>query len=178
MITHTLKTIGLVSLLAGFGTTAMAATDGSLGTSSSASININLTVLEQLQIHSLQDINMQVAEDSNPANASAVSQGCVYANTPSGYYSLKSTSRNGQEQNGQYQLKGSSGQQVGYSLSAASNGSSYGSLANGQSQTFKASNTQDCSGGKNLNIKMQLDPNAELKPGSYHDVNYLQVNPI
>ena len=170
----TLTALGITAA----GITAYAATQGQLGSSSTASINISLTVLPKIQIKQLDDFQMSVHEDAASANVQQINTGCVVTNTQSGYYTLSATDANGQSTDGYYRLQNSKGSSVNYSISA---GNINGSLQpiTSQSVKLKADNqSANCVSGKNLQLKVQLAPNVHLTPGQYGDVVQLEVVPI
>lgn len=163
--------------LAALGIPTYAAIDGQLGSTSSASINISLTVLPKIQIKQLEDFQMTVTEDTNPASVQQIKTGCVVANTQSGYYTLSATNTNGQAGNGDYQMQNGKGGSVNYSMSAGTMDGHFQSITN-QSIRLKTNDTMDCTHGKNLQVRVQLAKDAQLKPGQYGDVVQLQVVPV
>ena len=164
--------------LAVLGIPTYAAIDGQLGATSTASLTINLTVLPKIQIKQLDDFQMTVSEDTNPAKVQQIKTGCVVANTASGYYTLSATNSQGQAKNGYYQMQNGKGASVSYSMSASNIGGDFHSITNHQTAQLKAINATDCAHGKNLQLKVQLAKDAQLKPGQYGDVIQLQVVPV
>ena len=163
--------------LAVLGIPTYAAIDGQLGSTSTASINISLTVLPKIQIKQLEDFQMTVTEDTNPSSVQQIKTGCVVANTASGYYTLSATNSQGQATNGYYQMQNGKGGSVNYSMSAGTMDGHFQSITN-QSIRLKTNDTMDCANGKNLQVKVQLAKDAQLKPGQYGDVVQLQVVPV
>ena len=164
-------------MLGALGIPTYAAIEGQLGSSSTAAINISLTVLPQIQIKQLDDFQMTVTENADPANVQQINTGCVIANTQSGYYTLSATNANGKTTNGYYQMQNGKGSSVNYSVSAGTMDGDLQSITN-QSIRLKTNNINDCSHGKNLQVKVQLAKDAQLTPGQYADVVQLQVVPV
>jgi len=155
-----------------------AAIDGQLGSSSTASINISLTILPKIQIKQLEDFRLVATEDANPASIQQINMGCVVTNTQSGYYTLSASSSQGQTADGYYQMQNDKGASINYSLSASNMDGNFQSITS-QAVKLKAdSSNNDCANGKNLQVKVQLAKNAQLKPGQYGDVVQLQVVPV
>ena len=154
-----------------------AAIDGELGNTSTASININLTVLPKIQIKQLEDFQMTVTEDTNANSVEQIKSGCVVSNNQSGYYTLTATNAQGESVNDQYQMRDGKGGSVNYTMSAGNGDGNFQSITS-HAVKLKADRSVNCSSGKNLQLKVQLTGAAQLKPGSYGDVVQLQVVPL
>jgi hypothetical protein len=168
----------LLPVLIVLGIPTYAAIDGQLGATSTASININLTVLPRIQIKQLEDFQMTVTEDTNPASVQQIKTGCVVTNTQSGYYTLSATNTNGQASNGDYQMQNGKGMRVNYNISAGNMGGNLQSITSHSVRLKADNNSADCASGHNLQLKVQLAQTAHLTPGQYGDVVQLEVVPV
>lgn len=170
-----LKATAMVGLLTAT-SIALGATSGMPGKTSTASINVSLTVADSIVVKDLQDFDMHINDSADPASLKATSTGCVVANYPSATYTLSAASQNGSA-NGAFQMKGNNGHTIGYQL-AASDGSSGLQTLNNNAPQLKASNSSSCNDGRKLQLHLSLAADAQLKPSVYNDVATLQVTAI
>jgi hypothetical protein len=79
---HLFKSVLLAAAVAGGGISAMAATDGSVGVNSTGTVDISLSVNDEVRISNLSDINLGVF---GGADAIGSTDACVYRNGTGAY---------------------------------------------------------------------------------------------
>jgi hypothetical protein len=152
------------------------ASDGKLGPTSTASMNISLIVKQNIQVKSLSDMQLNATEGDNPSDVMHVSTGCVVSNYRGGAYRLTASSRNGM-QAGNYHLQSQQGDKIPYQLSASDGSSDFSKLGAGAVQ-LNASRDGQCRDGQKLHLQAQLANGAPLQAGQFNDVMTLSVMPV
>ena len=169
----------LATVIAGlFSTAAFAATDGSMGSTSTGQIQIDLEVLDSVEISSLDDINFGQYGGTDTGNLNAGDAYCVYRNGGDGY-TITPTSANGK-----FSLVGVLGDEIDYTvkLAGAATGAAAASAVsyNAASATFTGSSARDCGSADNSSVDVSISE-AEIRAAStdtYSDTLILLVSPI
>ena len=136
---------------------ALAASDGTLGPTSTGSVNISITVPEQIKISKLADANL--TDWTGSGNKSKNEKVCVYTNKPSGTYQVTLT---GDGPGGSFVLTSPEPQELPYTVEwndePANNANavlaSPGVTITGQTGADTTSNT--CSGGNTSNARVRI----------------------
>lgn len=158
------------------GGSAIAATQGTLGGTSTGTIDIDVNVGDQIQITALQDITGTHVPGS-PFNGS--SPACVYTNNPTGNYDVTMSSANADAANN-FRLN-DGGTFVTYNATY-NDGNSSAAMSSGQiNQTFDNANTSSptCGGTPQSTISISV-PAANLDAvgaGTYSDTITILVAP-
>ena len=176
--TRIARSIALASALAGAATGALAANDGSLGTSSTGDLGVSLAIADRVQITGLDDIPLGTYGGSGNLTGSAAF--CVYRNG-TGLYDLEATSAN--EQAGTF--KASNGtNDIDYAVKVdedtdASDGILVDSGTAETGLQGHASAT-DCGGSDNASLQVsfaEADLQAAPTSSAYNDTITLLVTP-
>jgi hypothetical protein len=161
------------------GSLALAATQGTLGSTSSGTMNINSTKGNAVMISGLADITFPA---SFTAPISSIDQtACIYSTT--GNYLLTATSANA---NGTTFQLANGGNQIIYTVawSVLSSGGTLTTLASGQQSgtTFVNANqsSTSCNGGNDSHVEITIDAGTfnSAPTGSYTDTLTFTVAPI
>lgn len=159
---------------------AIAATQGTLGTSSTGSAEISISKGDVVLITNITDVNFpQWTAGSGDQNADG--QACVYSSTAS--YSIRATSTNGV---GAFQMDDGSNNKLDYTINWVDDQSSQApvALATGQvsATTMAASTSTTCNDNGGVNARFQvgiLGTDLDAVPsGSYVDTLTLTVAPL
>ncbi|MAM71169.1 MAG: hypothetical protein CMP91_08515 [Gammaproteobacteria bacterium] len=176
----TRKTI-LTALIAGLigSSAALASTDGSLGSTSTGQIDLDLEVLDSVEINELDDIDFGQYGGGDSGDINDGDAYCVYVNG-GGDYNITPTSSNGE-----FKLVGdSSADEIAYTVKfagAATGASSESAVAyNSPSATFQGSSARDCGAANNASVDVSI-AESEIRAAStdtYADTLILLVSPI
>lgn len=157
---------------------AYAASQGTLGTTSTGTIQINASKTSAVMISGLADITFP-ASSTTPAPASQTA--CLYSTT--GSYTIQATSGNAQGL--QFRLKDGGTDYIKYSTDwfNATTGGTDTSLNSGQtSGTISGANTTstNCGGGTNARVQITIDSTTfgSAPTGAYNDTLTLLVSPV
>ena len=169
----------LATVIAGlFSSAALAATDGTMGATSSGQIDINLEVLDSVEITALNDIDFGQYGGTDTGDINAGDAYCVYRNGGDGYTITPSSS------NGKFALVGVLGDEINYSVKlngAATGAASASAVAyNSASATFSGSSARDCGATDNASVDVSVTE-SDLRTAStdtYSDTLILLVSPI
>ncbi|NKB99880.1 MAG: hypothetical protein GKR90_15470 [Pseudomonadales bacterium] len=82
-IAKALKGVALGGTLAAIATTGFAATDGSIGYNSTGTLNVTMTVTDEVRITNLEDVNFDLLVG---VGGTVTSPACIYRNTAPGDY--------------------------------------------------------------------------------------------
>ena len=165
---------GLLTSAASF-----AATDGSLGATSTGQVNLDLAVLDSVEISALNDIDFGQYGGGNTGNINTGDAYCVYVNGGDDYTITPTSS------NGAFKLVGNSfADEIQYvvKLAGAATGASAQSavLYNSASATFQGSTARDCGSINNASVDVSITE-AQIgtaSPDTYSDTLILLVSPI
>ena len=174
------KTV-LAALISGLmgSSMAFAATDGSLGATSTGQINLDLEVLDSVEISELDDIDFGQYGGGDTGDINAGDAYCVYVNGGDDY-NITPTSSNG----GFHLLGNSSADEIPYTVKfagAATGASSESAVAyNSPSDTFQGSNTRNCGAANNASVDVSIseDDIRAATTDTYADTLILLVSPI
>lgn len=167
-----------------------AATQGTLGGSSTGSVLITLNINPAIQISNLTDIVINYVVGVSSGNATGFSPACVYSNSTTKNYSIKATSTNASGGNMRVSTGGGSPSYINYTAQWFTNPNATGgtpvSLTNGTAVNISgatANNTSpNCSNGASNNASVLITfLSADLSSatqGSYTDTLTLLVTPI
>jgi len=169
----------LATVIAGLASSAaFAATDGSMGSTSSGQVNLNLEVLDSVEISSLNDIDFGQYGGTDTGNINAGDAFCVYRNGGDGY-TITPTSNNGK-----FALAGLLGDEINYTvkLAGAATGASSATAVsyNAASATFTGSAQRDCGSADNASVDVSINE-SDIRAAStdtYSDTLVLLVSPI
>jgi hypothetical protein len=169
----------LATVIAGlFSSAALAATDGTMGATSSGQINIDLEVLDSVEITALNDIDFGQYGGTDTGDINAGDAYCVYRNGGDGYTITPTSS------NGKFALVGVLGDEINYSVKlngAATGAASASAVAyNSASATFSGSSARDCGATDNASVDVSVTE-SDLRTAStdtYSDTLILLVSPI
>ena len=169
----------LAAVIAGLmSTAASAATDGTMGSTSSGQIGIDLEVLDSVEITALNDIDFGQYGGTDTGNINAGDAFCVYRNGGDGY-TITPTSASGS-----FALQGVLGDTINYSVKlngAATGADSAAAVAyNTASATFSGSSARDCGATDNASVDVSITE-ADLRTAStdtYSDTLILLISPI
>ena len=160
-------------------TAAFAATDGSLGATSTGQVDLDLEVLESVQITALDDINFG---SYGGANSGDINQGdayCVYVSGGEDYTITPTSS------NGDFNLVGATNSdEIAYTVKfagASTGAASQAAVAyNTASATFTGDDATDCGAANNASIDVSITEAAirAVSADDYSDTLVLLVNPI
>lgn len=169
---------------AGFALTALAlnvsaATDGSLGSTSTGQLDLDLEVLDSVEITQLTDIDFGQYGGGDTGDINDGDSFCVYVNGGDDYTITPSSS------NGSFVLTGSNfADEIEYSVrfaGAATGASSVDATTyNTASATFQGSVKRDCDGSDNASLDVHI-AEQEIRDSTtdtYADTLILLVNPI
>ena len=165
---------GLFTASAGF-----AATDGSLGATSSGQIDLDLEVLDSVEINALNDIAFGQYGGGDTGDINSGDAYCVYVNGGDDYTITPTSS------NGAFKLVGNSlGDEIQYSVKfagAATGAASESAVSyNSASDTFQGDGARDCGSANNASLDVSITE-AEVRAAStdtYSDTLILLVSPI
>jgi hypothetical protein len=169
----------LATVIAGLiSTGTFAATDGSMGSTSSGQVKLDLQVLDSVEISALNDIDFGQYGGTDTGNINAGDAYCVYRNGGDGY-TITPTSANGK-----FALQGTLGDEINYTvkLAGAATGASAATAVsyNTASGTFSGSAARDCGATDNASVDVSIDE-ADIRTAStdtYADTLILLVSPI
>lgn len=168
MVTQVLQTSARLALCASllYCSGAAAATQGELGSTSSASLEISLTIAPLARVSALQDIRLTTTQGQAATGSSPV---CLFANTQ-GTLSLTAT---GSGPASAYTLSSDSGD-VAYQLSLVDANGSTPVLA-GAAVTTNSSTDPSCTDNT---TRLQVDvPDTSAPPATYSGILTLLVSP-
>ena len=164
---------GLVSASA-FGATA----DGSMGSTSTGNVDINLQVLDSVEISALNTIDFGTYGGTDTGNVNDGDDFCVYRNGGDGYTITVSSS------NGKFSLVGGLGDEIDYTVKLAGTAGGAAAAAavayNSTTATFTGSSARDCGSSDNASVDVSITE-ADIRTAStdtYADTLILLVNPI
>ncbi len=168
-----LKKLALGGALVAVTTGAYAASDGTLGATSTGTIDISLTVNGAVKISNLDDITLPAFSG---ADVSDTQTACVYSNSTGGGYTLTATATGAS-----FDLSGTGGS-IPYAVEY-DDGSGYVSLTHGSTANMTgASATDDDCGGSGSNATVQVSVAAAdasaVPQGGYTSTLTLVVAPI
>lgn len=160
--------------VAAFAGTAHAATQGTLGSTSTGSIEINATIPNLAQISRLDDIGLGTWSG---ADLNGNDQFCVFSSTRS--YTITATSANGTGTT--FRLKDSGTNYIAYNVSWTDSSSSTSTLSNATASGAQATSATavNCAGADNTTVSINV-PSANVAAvpaGSYSDTLTLLVTP-
>ena len=169
----------LASVIAGLiGTSAYAATDGTMGATSSGQFQLDLEILDSVEITALNDIDFGQYGGTDTGDINAGDAYCVYRNGGDAYTITPTSS------NGKFSLQGVLGDEIDYTVKlagAATGASAAASVGyNVASATFNGSAARDCGAADNASVDVSITE-AELRAAStdtYSDTLILLVSPI
>lgn len=169
----------LATVIAGLiSTSAFAATDGSMGSTSTGQIDLDLEVLDSVEITALNDIDFGQYGGTDTGDINAGDAYCVFVNGGDDYNITPTSS------NGKFSLVGVLGDEIDYTvkLNGAATGAASASAVsyNSASATFSGSNARDCSSADNASVDVSITE-AEIRTAStdtYSDTLILLVSPI
>lgn len=156
----------------------VAATQGSLGTTSTADINLSLQVGAEVQISQVEDIKMFApsgfqAPDTVTGEDSSI---CVYSNTAGNLYKLTATSNNGQ-----FVLIDPAAQiTISYTVEWAdtSNGTYQFLSYNTPMLNLVGTGDVNCTSGNIAKLRITaIGPSDGAQAGTYKDTLHLRVDP-
>jgi hypothetical protein len=182
--------LAIVTWLAGT-STATAASDGALGRTSTASVNVSITIGSLTMISGLRDLEMP-KWTRGEGDVLAGTNACVYTNSSTaGYFVTVSSAHAGGS--GLFRMADGSGNYLSYQLAwsdtadthaaavACGSGSSHCSLSGIRSASQRNANTSATNCGLGSNAAMSLRVLAadmnRVPDGSYSDVLTLVVDP-
>ena len=176
-VTRIARSIAVASALAGAATGALAANDGTLGSSSSGDLGVTLAVADRVQITGLEDIALGTYSGSGPLTGSATF--CVYRNG-TGLYDLVATSAN-ELAGGFVATDGTNDIGYGVKVDADTDASDGVVVASGTAETGLAGHASatDCGGSENASLEVSfLEADLQAAPtGAYADTITLLVTP-
>ena len=169
----------IATVIAGLmSTSAMAALDGSMGSTSEGRIDLDLEVLDSVQISALNDVDFGQYGGADTGDINGGDAYCVFRNGGDGY-TITPTSTNGS-----FALTGGTGDSINYTVRLAGAATGAASAAavsyNTASGTFSGNAATDCGGANNASIDVSIteaDVRA-VSSGTYADTLILLVNPI
>ena len=169
----------LATVIAGLlSTSALASTDGSLGSTSTGQVDLDLEVLDSVEITALNDIDFGTYGGTDTGDVNAGDAFCVFVNGGDDY-NITPTSNNGK-----FSLVGTLGDEIDYTVKlvgAATGASSASAVSyNAASATFSGSNARDCGSADNASVDISITE-AEIRTAStdtYSDTLVLLVSPI
>jgi hypothetical protein len=133
----------LATVIAGlFTSAAFAATDGTLGSTSTGQVDLDLEILDSVEISALNDIDFGQYGGGDTGDINAGDAYCVFVNGGDDYNITPTSS------NGKFSMVGTLGDEIDYTvkLAGAATGASSASAVNygSTSSTFSGSNARDC----------------------------------
>lgn len=169
--------------------TAFSATQGTLGSSSTGTININISIGSVVQVTQLKDITLSYTPGVDVGDLTRVVDLCIYANNTAGSYKVTVSDANAATGNMRISTGGATPSYIPYTTqwftNATGTGSPAATLTSGtQTATFSGASTSSrtCGNGTNNNAAIKLTfLEADLtaaKAGSYTDVVTILVSPI
>lgn len=178
MLNRSKIAVGLVAALSASALSgvAFAATQGSLGSTSTGTSSLNATVTDLVQITDVNDITLTAATASDPL-AGSDSSVCVYSNASGNLYEITATSANG---SGSFLLSDGSNT-MAYTVSWTDSSSGNASLTEGAQSTsnFAGSAQTNCGDGNTSSVALNV-PAATWTTspaGAYTDTLTLVVAP-
>ena len=155
-----------------------AATDGTMGATSTGQVDLDLEVLDSVAISSLDNIDFGQYGGSDTGDINAGDSYCVYVNGGDDYNITPTSS------NGKFSLVGTLGDEINYTVKlagAATGASSQSAVSyNTASSTYQGSNAVDCGSTNNASVDVSITE-SELRKAStdtYSDTLILMVSPI
>ena len=169
----------LATVIAGLiSTSAMAATDGTIGATSTGQIDLNLEVLDSVEISALNDVDFGTYGGTDVGDINAGDAYCVFVNGGDDY-TITPTSANGT-----FALDGVLGDSINYTVKLAGAATGAASAAavgyNVASATFSGSSARDCGSADNASVDISI-AESEIRAAStdtYSDTLILLVSPI
>jgi len=159
-------------------TSAMAALDGSLDSTSESRIDLDLEVLDSVQITALDDVDFGTYGGTDTGGINAGDAYCVYRNGGDGYTITPTSS------NGKFSLVGVLGDEIDYTVKLAGAATGAASAAavdyNDASSTFTGSAATDYGSANNTSVDISV-AESEIRAAStdtYSDTLILLVSPI
>lgn len=157
----------------------LAATDGNLGATSQGDLDLDLSVLDSVEITSLDDIDFG---SYGAGNTGGINQGdafCVYVNGADDYTITPTSS------NGSFALAGDNqADTIPYvvKLVGAATGAAAATATNynAASATFQGANTRDCGSANNASLDISI-AESDIRAATtdtYADTLILLVNPV
>lgn len=169
----------LATVIAGlFSSAAFAATDGTLGATSSGQIDLDLEILDSVEITALNDIDFGQYGGGDTGDINAGDAYCVFVNGADDY-TLTATSANGK-----FSLVGVLGDEIDYTVKVAGAATGASSAAavsyNTASATFSGSGSRDCGSADNASVDVSITESELLSASTdtYSDTLILMVSPI
>lgn len=160
-----------------------AASDGTLGTTSSGTVDVTMTIASLVQISKLSDIALGAITDTSASEAGST-QACIYTNVSGGTYTITATSSH--PSSGDFRVNDGGSNYVTYTAqwSDQQDGSGSVALTSGAvlaaSQENASTTSLDCDGGSNARFSVTF-PAGNLfaaVPGTYTDTVTLLVAPV
>ena len=155
-----------------------AATDGSLGSTSTGQVDLDLEVLDSVAISSLDNIDFGQYGGSDTGDINSGDSYCVYVNGGDDYNITPTSS------NGKFALVGTLGDEINYKVKlagAATGASSQSAVSyNTASSTYQGSYSLTCNSTDNASVDVSITE-SELRKAStdtYSDTLILMVSPI
>ena len=176
--TRIARSIALASALAGAATGALAANDGSLGTSSTGDLAVTLSIADRVQITGLEDITLGTYGGSGGLTGDATF--CVYRNG-TGVYDLVATSAN--EQAGAFKASDGTDEIVyAVKVDEDTDPSDGFDVSSGTAKTGLTGDdaATDCGGNDNASLRVsfaEADLQAAPTSNGYADTITLLVTP-
>lgn len=156
------------------------ANDGSLGMTSTGTVDVSLSISSLVQISGLSDITLNVSDTSS--NATGNTSACIYTNVGSGTYNVTVTSANALA--GVFRVKDSGDNYVVYTADWNDEDATGGTaLVSGTplvNQTGANTSQANCGGTPNarLNITFLAANLLLATPGTYTDTITIVVAPV
>lgn len=170
----------LATVIAGLlGSSVMAATDGTRGSTSTGNVNLNLEVLDSVEISALNDIDFGQYGGTDTGDINAGDAYCVYVNGGDDY-NITPTSANGK-----FALVGdTTADEINYTvkLAGAATGANAAAAVsyNAASATFGGHAARNCGNADNASVDVSIteaDVSA-VSTDTYSDTLVLLVSPI
>jgi hypothetical protein len=169
----------LATVIAGLiSTSVFAATDGSMGSTSTGQIDLDLQVLDSVEISALNDIDFNTYGGTDVGDINAGDAYCVFVNGGDDY-TITPTSTNGK-----FSLIGVLGDEIDYTvkLVGAATGAASASAVgyNIASSTFAGSSARDCGSADNGSVDINIVESqiSAASTDTYSDTLVLLVSPI
>ena len=169
----------LATVIAGLiSTSAMAATDGTMGATSTGQIDLDLQVLDSVEITALDDVDFGTYGGTDTGDINAGDAYCVFVNGGDNYTITPTSS------NGSFAFDGVLGDSINYTVKLAGAATGAASAAavgyNAASGTFSGSSARDCSSANNASVDISI-AESDIRAAStdtYSDTLILTVSPI
>lgn len=169
----------LATVIAGLISTAtFAATDGTLGSTSTGQVDLDLEILDSVEITALNDIDFGQYGGGDTGDINAGDAYCVFVNGGDDYNITPTSS------NGKFALQGTLGDEIDYTVKlagAATGASSASAVSYGDaSGTFSGSNARDCGSTDNSSVDISITESdlLSVSTDTYSDTLILLVSPI